>query len=215
MNKRAFHTVLITLLVLVTVSFSLGATGTKEEKPAAKSGSLMEGELGSGTIPTVPAAQAPESTDGSLQFLTIDIYGQRVDASVFSDKEVTLINVWGTYCPPCIQEMPFLGELNREYADRGFQIVGIVIDGYHQDEAKFKEQLGMARAIADYTKADYPHLLPVSIELNEAYLSNIQVVPTTFFVDSKGNLIGEEVTGSRSKADWIKIIDEVLAEYAD
>ena len=41
-------------------------------------------------------------------------------------------------------------------------------------------------------------------------LRNIQVVPTTIFVDSNGKQIGEPYFGSRSQEDWQKIIDELL-----
>jgi len=204
--------------MLLLFSLPLSAGGNKEqekeEQTITVSQPLLEGELespqSSQSTPPVPQAESP---DDSVQFMTYSIYGDLIDQELFSQADITMINVWGTYCSPCIREMPDLGDLNREYADKGFQIAGIVIDGYHQDEEKFKEQIGMARAIVDYTKADYQHMLPISMELNEAYLSNIQVVPTTFFVDSKGRLIGKEVTGSRSKEAWIEVIEGVFAEY--
>ncbi|MBN2859233.1 MAG: TlpA family protein disulfide reductase [Sphaerochaetaceae bacterium] len=210
------HIVLSLLLLLLLFTLPLSAGGSKEEKTPAitENDPLLEGELESPqSSPATPAAPKAESADGSVQFMTYSIYGDLIDQNLFSQADITMINVWGTYCSPCIREMPDLGELHREYADKGFQITGIVIDGYHQDEEKFKEQIGMARAIVDYTKADYQHMLPISLELNEAYLSNIQVVPTTFFVDSQGRLIGKEVTGSRSKEAWIEVIEGVFAEY--
>ena len=215
-HSSLFHIALPLLLILVLFSLPLSAGGNKEEKaPAvAENDTLLEGELASPqSSPAAPAAPKAESADGSVQFMTYSIYGDVIDQNLFSQADITMINVWGTYCSPCIREMPDLGEIHREYADKGFQITGIVIDGYHQDEEKFREQIGMARAIVDYTKADYQHMLPISMELNEAYLSNIQVVPTTFFVDSQGRLIGKEVTGSRSKEAWIEVIEGVFAEY--
>ncbi len=219
MKQLSFsHTVLSILLILLLFSLPLSAGGNKEQEKEEQTINvrqpLLEGELespqSSQSTPAVPQAESP---DDSVQFMTYSIYGDLIDQNLFSQADITMINVWGTYCSPCIREMPDLGDLNREYADKGFQIAGIVIDGYHQDEEKFKEQIGMARAIVDYTKADYQHMLPISMELNEAYLSNIQVVPTTFFVDSKGRLIGKEVTGSRSKEAWIEVIEGVFAEY--
>ena len=43
-------------------------------------------------------------------------------------------------------------------------------------------------------------------------LSSIQVVPTTFFVDSEGNQLGGIVTGSKSYDDWTAILDQKLEE---
>ena len=63
----------------------------------------------------------------------------------------------------------------------------------------------------DTTNADYLHLLP-SPSLNKAYLSKVQAVPETIFVDQKGNQIGESYVGSKSKAEWKNIIDSLLEQ---
>ncbi len=211
------HKVVLTLFTLLLLLSPLSATGSKEEAPKQPADTLMEGELDTSGVQSVQTntAQSAPAVDGAAQFLTLDIYGNEISQDIFAQADITMLNVWGTYCSPCINEMPGLGEINREYADKGFQITGIVIDGYSSDEEKFREQLGMARAIEEYTKADYTHLLPVSYEMNNLYLKDIQVVPTTFFLDSKGKIIGDAIEGSRSKEDWIAIIDEVMNEYAN
>ncbi len=214
-NTSSIQKILVSVFAVLLLLSPLSAGGAKEETPAQPKETVMEGELDTSTPQVPQQAPAAPSSDGSVQFLTLDIYGQQVTQEVFASADITMLNVWGTYCSPCIREMPDLGAINREYADKGFQIVGIVIDGYSSDEEKFKEQLSMARAIADYTQADYPHLLPISIEMNEAYLSAIQVVPTTFFVDSKGNILGKSYEGSRTKDSWLEVIDGVLSEYGN
>ncbi|MDO4557300.1 MAG: TlpA family protein disulfide reductase, partial [Lachnospiraceae bacterium] len=59
------------------------------------------------------------------------------------------------------------------------------------------------------TGADYVHLLP-SKDLLAAGLDSIYSVPTTFFVDSEGKVVGETYTGSRSKEAWSEIMNEML-----
>ena len=63
----------------------------------------------------------------SIKFSAKDIDGKNVSEKVFADSKITMVNVWGTFCGPCIREMPDLGVLNKKYGD-DFQIVGIVID---------------------------------------------------------------------------------------
>ena len=62
------------------------------------------------------------------RFTAQDLQGNGVSQSIFADYDLTMINVWATYCPPCLQEMPDLGKLSEEYKDKGVQVLGIVSD---------------------------------------------------------------------------------------
>ncbi|MDR1832804.1 MAG: TlpA family protein disulfide reductase [Fusobacteriaceae bacterium] len=126
----------------------------------------------------------------------------------FAKHKVTLLNVWGTFCPPCLEEMPHLGEISREYADRDFAVVGLVIDTLKENGDLDEAQVQKAREIVGKTKADYTHMLPAT-ELFP-WLGNIQFIPDTVFVDSEGKVIGKHLIGSASKADWKAKIEEVL-----
>ena len=68
-------------------------------------------------------------------FTLQDLEGNEVTEAILSDCEVTMLNVWGTFCGPCLSEMPELGELNREYQEAGesFQVVGLVMDAFRQE----------------------------------------------------------------------------------
>ena len=144
-------------------------------------------------------------------FTAQDLEGNDVDDSIFDDYDVTMINVWGTFCGPCIQEMPDLGQLAEDYADKGLQIVGIVSDATDYEGGYPEETVELAKEIVEETGAGYLHLLPSQDLLNRV-LSSIQVVPTTFFVDSEGNQLGGIVTGSKSYDDWTAILDQKLEE---
>jgi len=147
-------------------------------------------------------------------FQTFNLEGQTVTEEIFAPYELTMVNVWGTYCQPCITEMPGLGVLAQEYEDKGVQIVGIVVDVYSNDQDVFMEKLATARSIIDYTQANYPHLLQ-SGDLVENYLKNVQVIPTTFFVDSEGTIVGREYISSRSENAWRRIIDKMIEDYVN
>ena len=144
-------------------------------------------------------------------FTAQDLEGNDVDDSIFDGYDVTMINVWGTFCGPCIQEMPDLGQLAEDYADKGVQIVGIVSDATDYEGGYLEENVELAKEIVEETGAGYVHLLPSQDVLNRV-LTSIQVVPTTFFVDSEGNQLGGIVTGSKSYDDWTAILDQKLEE---
>ena len=143
-------------------------------------------------------------------FSSTDIAGNPVDETIFSGKKLTMVNIWATFCGPCIKEMPDLGVLNTEYAGEGFQIVGIVIDVIGSDGAIAQDMVDLAREIADMTGADYTHILP-SQDLAEL-LEQAVYVPTTIFVDENGHQFGEPYVGSMSREDWAMTIESLLGE---
>lgn len=129
--------------------------------------------------------------------------GDKADESIFEDKRVTMVNIWATFCGPCINEMPDLQRLHEDYADKGFQVVGIVCDVYGEDDIE------TAKEIVEDTGVRYESLLP-SDSLNKAKLNEVTSVPETFFVDSEGAVIAGPYIGSRSYDAWAEIIEEVL-----
>jgi len=144
-------------------------------------------------------------------FKAKDAEGNEVTNAVFADYEVTMVNIWASYCNPCVSEMPELAELNGEYQDQGFQIVGIILDATDSKGNVDDATLADAVDIIESTGADYTHIIPSAAMLG-AYLKNISSVPTTVFVNSEGEIIGSAYVGSRSKADWAAIIDEKLGK---
>lgn len=132
-----------------------------------------------------------------------------VSADVFTGKKLTMINVWATYCNPCIAEMPELAQLNRDYADKGFQVIGVLSD-VGAAEGYDAETLDYANVIIDSTGADYLHVIPGQGMFLGA-LSDITAVPTSYFVDETGAQVGEAYVGSRNYAGWAAIVDDLLA----
>lgn len=139
---------------------------------------------------------------------------EKADLSkILAEHSLTMVNVWATFCQPCIDELPVLGELSSEYKKEkaDFQIVGIVIDVIDEDGSVSEDQLSLAKKIVSETNADYLHILP-SDDLLNGMLADVSAVPTTFFLDSKGKQVGEPILGAQSKEDWIKTINERLGQ---
>ena len=148
------------------------------------------------------------------EFTAADLDGNPVDQEIFADYDLTMVNVWATFCGPCLQEMPDLGALHQEYQDQGFQIVGIVTDVLNQDGSISESQVEVAKEAVEATGADYLHLLP-SEDLIGLLLWQVTSVPTTIFVDSEGNMVGMGYLGSRDADSWREIIEEKLAQVRE
>ena len=142
-------------------------------------------------------------------FTATDLNGAPVTSEIFSKNKVTMLNIWGTFCGPCIREMPDLAKLNEANKSKGVEVVGIVIDILDRKGNVDPRVKSSGEAIIAQTGANYTHIIP-SKEMFSGVLRGVQAVPTTIFVDSNGKQIGEAYLGSRSQKDWQKIIDEIL-----
>jgi thiol-disulfide isomerase/thioredoxin len=138
-------------------------------------------------------------------FTTEDLDGNEVTESILKDKDVTMINIWGTFCPPCIEEMPELAKLSASLPENA-QIIGILCDVSLNDKSALQD----AKSIVSKAGTNYPCLL-----LNDSltdYLSQFMYVPTTIFVDSEGNQIGEPVVGADFNAYTVRL-QKVIGDW--
>lgn len=140
-----------------------------------------------------------------LTFTAPTIDGEEMSSDILSESKLTMINVWATYCNPCLKEMPDLGEIAASYDKADFQLIGIVSDV--SDRSSDKE-VQKAKDLIAQTQANFPHLL-----LNESLYMNlvgaVDSVPTTFFLNDKGEVLGYLI-GARDKESWVAIIEELL-----
>ena len=75
-----------------------------------------------------PANEEVKDNSFFAGITSTDLEGNEVDDSVFKGKKLTMVNIWGTFCRPCIGEMPDLQQISEDYADKDFQIFGMVCD---------------------------------------------------------------------------------------
>lgn len=141
---------------------------------------------------------------------TVDIDGKEFSGKDFSDYDLTMVNVFATWCSPCVQEIPDLAEIQKEMKDKGVNIVGVVTDTVDQT-GENQEALEKAKLIRERSKAEYLFLIPDKSNFN-GRLSGIQAFPETFFVDKKGQIVGETYSGSHNKKAWLEIIEKELAK---
>lgn len=155
----------------------------------------------SGSVKKTDALPLPVVFEGQ------DMEGNTVSSEIFSDSKLTMINVWATYCSPCLNEMPELSELAAEYEKEDFQLVGIISDVV---EGADEDTMDIAAQLIEKTGADYPHLL-LNESLYNALLEDVTAVPTTFFFNEHGMLL-DTVVGARDKDAWEEIVNGFLED---
>ncbi len=154
-------------------------------------------------MPPANTAQQDETEAVSLKFTAKDLDGNDVDDSIFANTKLTMMNVWATFCNPCIKEMPELGELAAA-GGTDYQIIGVCadLDGT-------EDMLATAKDTVSKTNASYLHLQPS--ESLMPVLTATSAVPVTFFFDSEGKLVGQGIMGAKDKAGWEKELETRLA----
>ena len=133
-------------------------------------------------------AQASPVAKNIPNFTAKTITGETVTNEIFAAKKISVVNIWGTFCPPCIAEMPELGEMARNLpADA--QIIGFVCDASEESA-----QIQKAIQITQEAKANFVNIIPDAQLLK--FMENVEAVPTTIFVNSKGEVVGKAVIGA-------------------
>lgn len=135
------------------------------------------------------------------EFETKTFEGNTITEEVFENTEVTMINIWGTFCSPCINEMPELERLNQTYKGKAFQLIGLVSDSDTPGN-------GNVNQIIEQTGTTYTHIMN-SKDLSNGILGAVQAVPTTVFVDEEGKIL-QVVVGSKTYEQWSEIVSEVM-----
>ena len=151
---------------------------------------------------------SPETVAGQLlEFETTDLDGNPVrSAELFGKNKLTVLNVWATWCGPCKSELPSLHILNQKMKEQGIEVVGVVIDIRNQADS---ETISEAQKYMSWYKADYLNLVPW-----EGFMDTLPVYgyPTTYYIDSKGQVVMEDQSGAHDTQEYKAIIKEVLAE---
>ena len=111
-------------------------------------------------------------------FAAETLEGQPFDLGKERGSDVVLLNVWATWCGPCLGEVPDLVKMHDQYAPQGFKVVGVSIDDAGVDVVK--------EFIAKH-KVTYP--IALDSESHVANLLQTTVLPTSVLIDRTGTIV--------------------------
>lgn len=136
-----------------------------------------------------PVSPYLTADDGAyMTFETQDLEGNPVTSEeLFAGSKITVVNLWATWCSNCKGEMRELEELNKELAEKGCQIIGIC------DDADDDEMVEEAQKVLEEYGVTYRNVC--SNDVIREQIPNV-ILPTTYFVDSEGNLLCDPITGA-------------------
>lgn len=144
-------------------------------------------------------------------FETEDVLGEKYTQDMFSEYDLTLVNVFATWCSPCVEEMPELEQLRQEYEEKGVRlgVVGMVMDLKMENGSVDEGALERAQLLIERGGLQFPLLAPDEGNMN-GRLQGLESYPETFFVDREGNIVSEAYLGARSAEEWAEIVDQEL-----
>ncbi|MEW6346354.1 MAG: TlpA disulfide reductase family protein [Pseudomonadota bacterium] len=104
--------------------------------------------------------------------------GKPQSLSLFKGHPV-VINFWASWCGPCVEEMPALAQLHREYAKKGIEFVGLGVDSGKN-----------VKTFLQKVPVDYPvYVIGFGgADLARAFGNNAGGLPFTVVIDAKGNV---------------------------
>jgi len=120
--------------------------------------------------------------------------------------DIVVINLWGSWCPPCREESPALDAVARETADEGVHFLGL----------STRESPETTLAFIEKHDVSYPSLFDEGGRIQVAFADSLasQAIPTTWIIDADGNVAARAMT-TLTESTLTDLIDNVRTENAD
>src|SRR5262245_7087811 len=145
-----------------------------------------------------------ENEPFEVDFDLKDVNGQRLSNADFAGK-VLIVDIWGTWCPPCRMEVPLFQALQLEYGEQGLQVVGL-------NDERTEDNANAARLVRSFCRSqgvDYPCAL-ITQQIKEQ-VPEFGGFPTTLFIDHTGK-VRLKLVGSCGMPVLKTVVEALLKE---
>ena len=160
----------------------------------------------SGEVEAPPSETIPKTKVTGLfpfEFTVKDLTGKTISSESLKGK-VVIVDFWGTWCPPCRQEIPHFVAIHQKYKAQGLEVVGLTYER-NSGDAAVTGVLNFMRA----ARISYPCALIDQEMLKK--VPKFEGFPTTLFLDREGRVRARE-TGYRPYDKLEEVVTALLAE---
>lgn len=149
---------------------------------------------------TSTAGQIPAPQVGFLapDFTLVNMDGEMVRLSDYRGQAV-LVNLWASWCVPCIREMPAMQSVYDQYKDQGFVVLAVNITS--------QDTKASAIAFVEQLNLTFPILFDLNGEVARAY--QMRAFPSSYFIGKDG-IIQEVVIGGPMAEALLQVRAEQL-----
>ena len=188
-------------VILPDVQETLDNTDPEYAEEFAKVRDLVQDAFGNAEYKE-PVDPISDLIGKTISFTSTDVDGNTMTSEeLFAENEITMVNLWGIWCPNCLNEMAELAEIHTRLREKGCGIVGVEFEYTYNDE-KLQESRDKKKKYG----TNYPSvLMPEDCEILQA----VRDYPTTFFVNKDGEILTEPVVGAKVD-QYEAIIDGLL-----
>lgn len=176
----------LTVLVLLLISACAGKTNSAIEE----SEEIPDYQYSLDTMQYIP------------EFQCVDSQGNAVTNDIFSQNKVTLVNLWGTWCGPCIAEIPTLQSVYERMKDKGVGVMGVVEDAQGNED--------MVQEILSENGVTYTNIYPDE-KFYDNFVSLCFTFPSSLIVDSQGNVIMSLISGANDMEEFEEMLTDALS----
>ncbi|MFB4162883.1 thiol-disulfide oxidoreductase ResA [Alteribacillus sp. JSM 102045] len=138
---------------------------------------------------------AIEEGDTAPNFILTTMEGEQIELEDLRGQGVFL-NFWGTYCPPCVDEMPYMDNQYQDFKERGVEILAVNVGESDLAIKRFVDRLGLT----------YPILKDKNKNVMDRY--GIGPLPSTYLIDENGE-VQRILTGAMTEEDIKGYMEEI------
>ncbi len=125
--------------------------------------------------------------------------------------QVVIVNIWATWCGPCVKEMPSLQRVYEEYGDNGLEIVAVAVDDRPGERQPDGSVEGLVSEFVDRLGLTFPVVLDPTGGTERSF--GTEYLPTTVLIDRQGRVRHREVGGrSWDEAPYVDMIESLVEE---
>ncbi len=176
------------LLVVISVAILLmGCANDTQQEGQAEVDSSVEQEKvenpdNEGNIEVV-------TKDSLGEFSSVTITGEQITQDIFADYDLTMVNIWASWCGPCVNEMGELAELYLQLPEN-VNLITMCEDAETQGE--------LVEQILTTNKAEF-HTIVVNDAMRRSIINRCSGFPTTVYIDKEGYIVGQAMVGAPSQ----------------
>lgn len=174
------------------IILALGALLLLSGRSLAAEGLVLRGEMAGFEVHETPREAIAASFD--------DRAGGRLALSAYEGK-VVLLNVWATWCAPCIAEMPYLDQLAAQKAGDDFVVLAVSLDFKPQMIGPFLERVSLPNLVIVHDDAKH---------MQRDY--GVRPLPTTLLIDRQGREVARYMGDAHwDQADALALVESAIA----
>lgn len=143
------------------------------------------------------------------EFTGMDFSGSEITNDIFTEYDATIVNFWTNGCGSCIAEMPDLEQFYQDLQEKNINLIAVAASAGDSEQARSE-----AEGILKEKGVTYINIIPDNeSDFYKDFIGEITGFPTTYLVDSEGNMIGAPIVGvvKNQEEALMKRLDEIVA----